>query len=199
GDLPVLGSLDEVDWPSLSHAYGKADDIPRLVRMLASKRKKDRESALGDLFGNIWHQGTVYEATAYAVPFLIELLSNPKVIGKAGILVLLQNLGAGHSYLKVHQNLDWYHNERHQPEFIAQMQRELGWVGAAHLAVLAGSPTYLQLLQHTDAAIRLVVPDTLAVCVERYDEIAPALLARLDVEPDPRVKANLLLALTRIC
>jgi hypothetical protein len=184
----VLDNLDKVDWASLSHAYGKADDVPHLLRMLASKRKKDRESALYDLFGNIWHQGTVYEATAYAVPFLIELLTSPKVLGKDGILTLLENLGAGHSYLKVHQNLYWYHNERHQPEFIAQMQRELGWVGAAHLGVVAGTPTYLQLLQHSDAAIRLVVPDTLAVCVERYHEIGPVILARVDVEPDPKVR-----------
>jgi hypothetical protein len=64
----VLEGLDDVDWTSLTHAYGPADDVPRCIRALASRRKKKREKPLWELFGNIWHQGTVYEATAAAVP-----------------------------------------------------------------------------------------------------------------------------------
>jgi hypothetical protein len=61
----------------LSHAYGRGvtgggihDDVARSLRELA----QDPEEALaGGLYSNICHQGTVYEATAYAVPFLAAI------------------------------------------------------------------------------------------------------------------------------
>ncbi|MEV4709105.1 hypothetical protein [Actinoplanes sp. NPDC049316] len=59
----MLDGLDEVDWAALTHAYGPAHDVPELLR----------EAALSDLYGRIFHQGTVYTATAAAVPFLVEL------------------------------------------------------------------------------------------------------------------------------
>ncbi len=65
----MLEGLEGIDWGSLHHAYGAASDVPGLLRALASPRRKKRSRAIYDLYGNIWHQGTVYEATAYAVPW----------------------------------------------------------------------------------------------------------------------------------
>ncbi|WP_199514582.1 HEAT repeat domain-containing protein [Nucisporomicrobium flavum] len=59
----MLDGLDEVDWAALTHAYGPADDVPGLLR----------EAALSDLYERLFPQGTVYPATAAAVPFLVEL------------------------------------------------------------------------------------------------------------------------------
>ena len=60
----MLEQLDEVAWASLSHAYGSADDVPELIRAPASPDGELRESALSELYGNIVHQGTRWEATS---------------------------------------------------------------------------------------------------------------------------------------
>ncbi len=55
-------------------AAREASDVSGLIRSLASPKAEVRENAVYELYGNIWHQGTVDKATPYAVPFLIELL-----------------------------------------------------------------------------------------------------------------------------
>jgi hypothetical protein len=51
--------MDDIDWQSLRHAYGSADDVPDRLLSLAD----GDDSAIGELFGNIYHQGSVYVAT----------------------------------------------------------------------------------------------------------------------------------------
>ena len=50
----------------LHHAYGPAEDVPNQLRALISHDEKQRDEALYALHGNIWHQGTIYEATSHA-------------------------------------------------------------------------------------------------------------------------------------
>ena len=71
-----MDRLDSIPWKDLKHAYGSAEDVPDLLRSLRAASPDnayDEGSPLWCLFGNIWHQGTIYEATSYAVPFLLEL------------------------------------------------------------------------------------------------------------------------------
>ena len=75
----MLNKLDEINWKELEHAYGPAEDVPGQIRALASTDPQVREKAQYELWGNIIHQGTIYQATSYAVPFLIELLEIPEV------------------------------------------------------------------------------------------------------------------------
>ncbi len=98
----MLDTLDQIDWRALSHAYGEADDVPELLRKLARGDEQTRQDALYSLYGSTYHQGTVYQATAYAVPFLIEMLQSEAVAGRNDILVLLVHLASGHSYWDVH-------------------------------------------------------------------------------------------------
>jgi hypothetical protein len=69
----VLDGLDDVDWAGLTHAYGSATDTPELLRQAGSADREAASQALSDLYSSIFHQGTVYEATAAAVPFLVDL------------------------------------------------------------------------------------------------------------------------------
>jgi hypothetical protein len=73
----MLEGLDAVDWSSLSHAHGPATDVPQLLRSLLSKDTDVRLEACAELHERIWHQGTVYSASAAVVPFLFELLAHP--------------------------------------------------------------------------------------------------------------------------
>ncbi len=68
----MLDGLDDVGWTERSHAYGSAADIPGLLRQAASGGDAAGE-AISALYGSLFHQGTVYPATAAAVPFLAEL------------------------------------------------------------------------------------------------------------------------------
>jgi hypothetical protein len=73
GDTGVLDGLAEIPWLDLAHAYGSAEDVPGLLRAIASGDAEAASNAVHELFGNIWHQGTVYAATEYAVPFLARM------------------------------------------------------------------------------------------------------------------------------
>src|SRR5687767_12280088 len=128
----MLEGLDSIDWSRLRHAYGEASDVPAQVRALASPDVETRHEAYSELGSTIWHQGTVYEATAHAVPFLIELAAEPAVPERIGILHLLHELATGSSYLAVHKRT---HPEREEsPQLKSDRRRELEWVRAAHRA-----------------------------------------------------------------
>ena len=98
----MLDSLDTVDWSAVTHAYGAATELPELLRSLQSPQAEVREQAIWELHGNIWHQGTVYPASAKAVPFLHELLAAPSVKGKSEIAHLLAAIADGRGYFEVH-------------------------------------------------------------------------------------------------
>ncbi|WP_328459763.1 HEAT repeat domain-containing protein [Actinoplanes sp. NBC_00393] len=145
----MVDDLATVDWAALTHAYGSADDVPDLLRGLA----EGSEKALTELYGNIWHQGTVYEATAFAVPFLIRILEAPAA-DPAGVLGLLGSIAHGTSYMDVHREL-LPSSQRDTAETHSQMDAELSWVAAAARAVAAGTPVYLRLLAgHPDESVR---------------------------------------------
>jgi hypothetical protein len=76
---PVLMEIDglgNIPWETLGHAYGAATDVPLDLRRLASSDANIRAEALDNLCGSIVHQGTLYTATAYAIPFLIRMANN---------------------------------------------------------------------------------------------------------------------------
>ncbi|MEW2355862.1 HEAT repeat domain-containing protein [Spirillospora sp. NPDC029432] len=94
-DRDPLAGLDDIDWAALGHAYGTAEDVPGLLRGLRSGSADEREEALHALYGNIYHQGSRYEASAAAVPFLSRLAADPAVPGRADIVELLASLALG--------------------------------------------------------------------------------------------------------
>jgi hypothetical protein len=188
----MLDGLDAVPWSTLTHAYGSAADLPGILRAVASGERE----AVDALFGNIWHQGTVYEATAHAVPFLVELLGAPDA-DVAGLLALLRSIAQGHSYLEVHQRFE-PRSQRDSPENAARLQREQGWVRAAHDAVEQGVPAYVALLAHAEDAVRVAAARTLGTCTQSAPAAIPALCARVAAEPVPAVRAAFILAVSTL-
>jgi hypothetical protein len=181
----MLEGLDEIDWGQLDHAYGAATNVPNCLRALASPRRNVRARALEVLHGNIWHQGTVYPATAYAVPFLVEFLREPTVQDRDQILSLLHVISQGNSYLEVHQKLDFYRQERRTAAFQEQLRDEVGWARKARAAVSAGVPVYRELLEAPSLKLRVWSAYLLANCTDRFPEVAAVLRGRLRREPHP--------------
>lgn len=194
----MLSDLDTVDWAHLEHAYGSAEDVPDQLRALASPDADARQQAIHALYGNIWHQGTVYQATAYAVPFLLELLRTPAAQDKDAILTLLQHLATGSSYLDVHQDFATESERKGTPEFQAQMRQELDWVRAARDAVARGLGLYGGLLLDPTPAVRMTAAYLLAVFPEHSENLTPLLWARLAADDDPRVRATIVLSLAAL-
>ncbi|MFB6395488.1 HEAT repeat domain-containing protein [Polymorphospora lycopeni] len=91
-----LKALDEIDWTGLEHAYGPAGDVPDQLRALAATDPSEVDKSLHALYGNIFHQGSRYQATAYAVPFLTGLAADPATTGRDEILSLLASIAIGY-------------------------------------------------------------------------------------------------------
>lgn len=96
----MLGELDRINWAGLSHAGGEASDVPGMIRELLAPDGEMREQAISRLFATIWHQGTVYEASSHAVPFLQELLRSSATPDKMRIAQLLAELANGVAFLE---------------------------------------------------------------------------------------------------
>lgn len=194
----MLENLDKIEWAKLGHAYGSADDVPDLLRNLASPDKVARDATYYTLYGNIYHQGTIYEATAYAVPFLIELLQEPSVEDKDQLLLFLNHVMEGTSYNDVHQHLGIFADERNNPEFQAEMQIELYWVKQSFIAVQEGLQVYLRLLDHSLAAVRAASATLLGKFMNDANLSVPKLYACLTQEKETQVQESLIRSLARL-
>lgn len=91
----MLAGLYEIDWAAMGHAYGSAEEVPELLRGLASADAGEREAALDAMYGAVHHQGDVYDSTLACIPFLFELVADPAVRDRGRIVVLLTSIGGG--------------------------------------------------------------------------------------------------------
>ena len=73
----ALDELDRVPWADLDHAYGTGklgpelyEDVAATLRRFGDSLPGAFEAAVHALFSNLCHQGTIYESTAFAIPFL---------------------------------------------------------------------------------------------------------------------------------
>jgi len=65
--------LDDPEWTRLSHAYGAAADIPKLLRLLQEFPPSDhyKDEPWYTLWSSLCHQGDVYSASFAAVPHIV--------------------------------------------------------------------------------------------------------------------------------
>lgn len=190
----MLEDLEQIDWHTLEHAYGEADDVPTLLRDLASQDEEAHGTALGKLSISIYHQGTVYSASAYAAPFLIELLESEAFQDKEGILLLLASLASGDAYHRQHLRM-YPEARKRDPAFQRELAEQVVWVERTREAVHRGLSTYLKLLSHPDPKIRMRAAYTLAQFKEDASSIVPHLCSLLEQESDQLAKASILLSL----
>jgi hypothetical protein len=97
----ALDGLERVQWSLHHHAYGQATNVPALLSSVESPDADTRRDALRELWGTVWHQGTVYDCTPLVVPFLIELLGD-SVIAKdtrGELTILLASIAGAMSFV----------------------------------------------------------------------------------------------------
>jgi hypothetical protein len=193
----LLDGIDSIDWASLGHAYGSAQDVPALIRALASSDEDRRKQALYELYGNIWHQGTVYPATAAAVPFLYELLKAPDVPAKSDIAGLLAAIAAGRGYLEVHAVDDrgekaWRKILKEKGKSLQEeINREANETRSVRRAVAQQLLDLLPYLRDPEAQYRRAVAQAFALYPEYKDTTLPALGVAAKVETEEEVKKAL--------
>ncbi len=87
-----LDGLGDITWEKLTHAYGSAQDVPLNLRRLASFDQEVRETALFNLIMTIFHQETLYPATAAAIPSLLKLASLSQMPNRIEIMEFLNQI-----------------------------------------------------------------------------------------------------------
>lgn len=92
---PGLQGLSKIDWAGVSDAYGPATNVPALIRALVSTEPIHRDYAVQALCQHIYHQGTVYSATAKLVPILHDLLISDETPDKTLFAFLLALVADG--------------------------------------------------------------------------------------------------------
>lgn len=95
----MLEELDSVDWSHYYDAYGSAADIPGLIRALTSPDNAVRGRACFDLMNNLAHQGTRWEASHLAVPFLCELVKDPSTPDRSSVVTCMFGIALGDNWL----------------------------------------------------------------------------------------------------
>src|SRR5258708_25069145 len=94
----MLEARDTIDWSQVSCEDGPAVHIPAAIQDLISKDAEVRQRGRDTLHISLENQGVVYQAAAYAVPFLLEVLADPQVQEKRELIVLLAFLGSKSTY-----------------------------------------------------------------------------------------------------
>lgn len=183
----MLEGLDAINWHQLEHAYGTAEDVPGLLRQLLAHDENVRRDALFELYGNIWHQGTVYEATSHAVPFLLEMACNPMVCDREAIISYLGTLAEGSSYIDVHRSLVDFTPE----ELSGGLMRELAWVRQTRSAVQAGENKFISMVSIEPPDIALAAAYALSRFPTEGTRYCPALRQRYLASCETKTKFGL--------
>lgn len=159
-DPNMLKELDAIDWSSLEDAYGSADEVPNRLRALLSDDKAARSEAFSKLFGSVWHQGTVYSASAHVIPFLVELIAAPHVQDKPSIIALLASIAGGRGYFEVHEPI--LQKLAKRPIDVSENRREEARaVDAVRRAASPHIPGLLPHLTHLESEVRLAIAEAL--------------------------------------
>ncbi|MFF9689272.1 HEAT repeat domain-containing protein [Streptomyces sp. NPDC014623] len=185
----MFTGIDEVDWASMEHAYGPADDVPGLLYGLASADPAERESALDGMYGAVHHQGDVYACTLACIPFLFELAVDPGIPDRGGIVELLTSIGG----------IDLDEDDESELDELDEDEIEgVANYAMAATAVSAGSSVFFELVADEDPGVRLAAPLALATLHGRPDRVLALLRERLPVETDDEVRLALVEAAGRI-
>lgn len=192
-----LDKLDTIDWPTLKTAYGSADALPMALRNLAAPDEEVRVAAWYTVRSELEHQGTIYQASAYAAPFLVGWLAELPYEEKRDMVTFLARLARRNGYKRQHLNLT-DEQLKQDPIFQQEMAEEIRWVELTHQAVRRGRDLYLTFLDDQDLELRMATTYLLASFKEDQVRLIPHLRLYLERETDERMMSCLLLSLGQL-
>lgn len=163
-----IEGLNSIEWRTLSHAHGDAGDTPTSLKGLLSDRAEERTEALYQLLTTIWPQGMIYEASVYAIPFRIKMLSSSSIPGGENIALLVASLANGQSYLEANALVD-EESERTWPKILSEQGKDVGqqlaqerdWGRSMREAVAPHLELLYEFIDHDEAELRISVAEVL--------------------------------------
>lgn len=207
----MLEGLDTIDWSQINSENGPAMHIPTAIREIVSENDEIRQRGYDTLCLSLEDQGLVYQAAAYAVPFLLEILDQPHIKGKEKLLEMLLYLGCKDAYhsqhyqcleehLRTKQRKEW---EKSSVSFMSSQTIESEhyfkvWGERTAQAVHEGLPLFLMLLDESDPVVRIAALNILAYFEEDRSKIVPSIRAKLATETNENVIACLLAVLGQL-
>lgn len=188
----MLEGLDTIDWAALTHAHGPAGDVPELLRALLSDDDDERQQACWDLHETIWHQGTVFSASAAAIPFLYELLNHSDAFVRGGGVSLIGAIATGEYWVHYGLRVD---GEQVLRKWLAKEDRSLedalaeerAAMEAIHRNVSVGLRQLLPYLSDREG-LGAGVAETLGNFPEHSSWLVPAIDAVLTSESDDHIR-----------
>ncbi|GHO89403.1 HEAT repeat domain-containing protein [Dictyobacter formicarum] len=147
------------------------------------------------------HQGSVYEATALAVPFLLAILADPQTPDKREFIHFLAHIGCNGLYLNHrYQCLSTQHYSRMAKDADPISWREENALYEqlhedTHRSFREGLSIFLLLLSDPDPVVRQEVAFLLAAFPEARAMLLPPLITQLRCEENEYVQCSLLLSL----
>jgi hypothetical protein len=94
-DAHMVTETRAIDWKNISQADGDAAHVPDALRGLVSFDPEERETSYWKLDNFIILQGGIYEASFYAIPFLLEITKSSAEHGKDRAYDLLTEIANG--------------------------------------------------------------------------------------------------------
>jgi len=191
--IPALAKLYDVDWSSVHHAHGEASDFPILINAALSTDEMDRDFALRLLHETIWHQGTIYQATAFAVPFIVDLIRSPDINNQADFANLLSSIAQGQGafedgFRSKEEEQKWREIFGAQgidlEDFVAESKK---WGQAARDEVRKNLRVLYPFLNYPDG-FNSYIASTLACYPELSDETIPLIEKAMELEKDENVR-----------
>ena len=162
-------------------------EIANAIRGLWSEDAEVRSEAVGTLQERLWHQGTVFEVTAPAVPFVADAALGDVVSrdDRIWLVALLAWIASGSSYHDSHRGF-FESRGLHVAEEV--VERELGWVRDAHEAVRRRLPEFLRRLDdERDPSVQVVLSLLAAQFPEDAEAAVPHIRPLFEAEhADPR-------------
>ncbi|MFF2515944.1 HEAT repeat domain-containing protein [Streptomyces sp. NPDC058086] len=166
----MFDGLHDIDWASMEHAYGSAEEVPALLTALRSPDAGERHKALDRFYGAVHHQGSVYPPTAASLPFLFELAADGATPDRAAVVTLLVCIGR--------ESLDrGFEDDGTEIEYYPPM----GCAQAVAFLRERGAE-FAELARDPDPDVRLAAVPGLGLFLDDGDRAAAALRERLAAE-----------------
>ena len=180
-----------IDWSALGDAYGTAASVPDDLRALQSTKRSLATVAMDSLWGRLCHQGSVFPASAAAVPDLAAIASSRKAHLRAEVLELLAGIAVGD-----HTNyLDGALSPARQRGRTARTTATRSVEETCYRSVARHVPRLRALLADSDPRVRGAAAFALAWFRESAAASARAIATQCERERDDHARSSMLMAL----